>query len=324
MLQAETAGSPTRTQFLVGLFDACLFLSVAGFACFTVGLLFARAHWLIDNATSFELLYFVAAILLFCATQLRRKRFVIVTATILATYHAYLVLPYYLGAPTAKASTNTFRIMSANLQWDSPNPRHAYGIIRAEAPDILALQEVTQERLTQLETLRDIYPYWAHCVGENMLGIALLSKTPLLNADRQWVTRGTYPTLIADTELNGQRVSIVVTHTVPPFSGEWRDQRDAQLAEIGKRISEIDGAVILVGDLNATMWTPGFSDLIKQTRLANARQGFGVLPTYSSGRKRLVPIDHVLYRGGLSVTNCRVGPPMGSDHRALIVDMAIH
>jgi endonuclease/exonuclease/phosphatase (EEP) superfamily protein YafD len=71
------------------------------------------------------------------------------------------------------------------------------------------------------------------------------------------------------------------------------------------------------------MWTPTLNDLIVSAELRNARQGYGVLPTYSSGYKRFVPIDHVLYRGGLNVRGCRVGPPMGSDHRSLIVDLTL-
>ncbi|NUM52827.1 MAG: endonuclease/exonuclease/phosphatase family protein [Candidatus Hydrogenedentes bacterium] len=310
-------------RMLLRLFDASVALAAVGMAAFTVGLLFARLHWMVDNAASFELVYFPASVVVLLLVIVRRKRALIAMAGVLTVYHAFLVLPYYVSMPQARAGDSTFRIMSANLQWDSGNPRRVYEVIEQENPDILALQEVTPSRLQELERLRKTYPYWAHCVGENMLGIALLSRTSLTNGDRQWVTHGVYPTLIADLELHKRKVSILLTHTVPPFSAEWAALRDKQLADIGARIFALNGTSIIVGDLNATMWTPSFGDLLRKAALSNARNGFGVLPTYSSGMKRLVPIDHVLFRGELTVTACRVGPEMGSDHRALIVDLAL-
>ena len=176
--QSPKIRSPLR--LLLGLVDVLVFLGVIGFSAFTLALLFARWHWLLDNATGFESVYLLVSIPLVAAAAIRRMRITVAIAGAIAIYHAMLVVPYYFGsAPEAYTKLKGFRLMSANLQWDSKDPERVYRVIEQEAPDILALQEVTPARLPGLERLRDAYPYWAHYVDNNLLGVALLSKFPI-------------------------------------------------------------------------------------------------------------------------------------------------
>jgi endonuclease/exonuclease/phosphatase (EEP) superfamily protein YafD len=73
------------------------------------------------------------------------------------------------------------------------------------------------------------------------------------------------------------------------------------------------------------MWSPWYRRLRAETRLTNARRGFGVMaswPAYLPPVMRL-PIDHCLVSDELIVTDCRLGPAFGSDHLPLIVDIAV-
>ena len=40
------------------------------------------------------------------------------------------------------------------------------------------------------------------------------------------------------------------------------------------------GPIMVVGDLNATMWSAPYRSLIDSTGLRNARRGFGILPSW--------------------------------------------
>ena len=155
---SNVRNEPRAALSLRGSFDIFVALLSVGFAIFTVALLFARYYWPIDNATSFEPIYLVAGAILFVLTAVRRKRLSMGIALLAAMYHAGNVLPCYSILPHAKASGKPLRIMTANLQWDSPNPSLLYGVIKKEGPDILALEEVTPARLKDMEQLREEYP----------------------------------------------------------------------------------------------------------------------------------------------------------------------
>jgi endonuclease/exonuclease/phosphatase (EEP) superfamily protein YafD len=73
---------------------------------------------------------------------------------------------------------------------------------------------------------------------------------------------------------------------------------------------------VLLGDLNASSFSPVFDELLSGTGLADSRAGFGRLPTWPTSRPALarIDLDHVLVGAGISVLERGVGPPFGSDH----------
>ncbi|QJE98098.1 hypothetical protein HHL09_20685 [Luteolibacter luteus] len=79
--------------------------------------------------------------------------------------------------------------------------------------------------------------------------------------------------------------------------------------------------VIVVGDMNATVWSQGMKPL-KDAGL----RGWEGIPTWSRENPLLaVPIDYVLYRKGessfIESSGYEVGPDLGSDHRPVTRDL---
>ncbi len=136
--------------------------------------------------------------------------------------------------------------------------------------------------------------------------------------------------------LDGRVISLIATHPPPPKPGLFQF-RNKQLGEIGQYIKSLSTPVILVGDLNTTMWSSYYKRFIQTTRLVNARKGFGVLPSWPtttsySPYSRLpnflswllsIPIDHCLISPEIKVVNTRTGANVNSDHRPLITDLVI-
>ncbi len=79
-----------------------------------------------------------------------------------------------------------------------------------------------------------------------------------------------------------------------------------------------------LGDLNITPWSPFFTDLLRDGQLHDGRRGFGILPTWEklAGMVR-IPIDHVLHSEGVAITDLRVLPGNGSDHRPIVFEARI-
>jgi endonuclease/exonuclease/phosphatase (EEP) superfamily protein YafD len=79
--------------------------------------------------------------------------------------------------------------------------------------------------------------------------------------------------------------------------------------------------VILAGDFNATPWSDSFQQLVAQTGLRNVHQGALFEATWSAALPQRLLIDHVLLSPEWDLAAKTIGPDIGSDHRAVIVDL---
>jgi len=155
-------------------------------------------------------------------------------------------------------------------------------------------------------------------------GIAVYSAIPLRNTDIKSFTEYDIPSIFAEVQWQGQTVSIIATHPLPPINAEYFKSRNQQLLELEKVISSTNTIHAVIGDLNTTMWSPYYRKFIRQTGLKNARSGFGILPTWPQGAPMLqIPLDHCLISPEINVLKIRTGGDIGSDHRPLIIDLVI-
>jgi endonuclease/exonuclease/phosphatase family metal-dependent hydrolase len=150
-------------------------------------------------------------------------------------------------------------------------------------------------------------------------GIALLSKTPWRDVQTEEFGVSEVPTIVATLVHAEINWTFVGTHPVPPGSAATSAARNEQLALIADYVQRQSLPVVIAGDLNLTSHSPYFHDLLGATNLRDSRQGFGVQASWSPRLPALeIPIDHVLVPPEFQVTNRRVGPRMGSDHRPVV------
>jgi endonuclease/exonuclease/phosphatase (EEP) superfamily protein YafD len=124
-------------------------------------------------------------------------------------------------------------------------------------------------------------------------------------------------------ELDGEPVHLLATHPVSPLTADRAAQRDATLARLAVRATERDAPVIVIGDLNATPWSPKLQDLLLEAELIDSQVGFGHQPSYPAARGRLgIAIDHVLHSADLTTVARELGPSFGSDHRMVHARLA--
>ncbi len=115
----------------------------------------------------------------------------------------------------------------------------------------------------------------------------------------------------------GTSTRLVAAHTVSPGSARDAQARKMLLRSLGERVPS-EGPYLVAVDFNATPWSPIFADL-PGTRAGNpAREATWPLAVPGIG----LPIDHVLFGGGLRLTGYEVGPDIGSDHRPLFATFA--
>jgi endonuclease/exonuclease/phosphatase (EEP) superfamily protein YafD len=230
------------------------------------------------------------------------------------------VVPYF--GPRATPSGEPFRIVVCNLFSGNPTPNAALEFLDSTDADLLVLLEVDYDWMSRLKALREKYPYGKLVPQAGNSGIALLSRRSLADVEQSNFGLSGVPTVTAVVEEFDLR--IVATHPPPPVGSRLAGHRDRQLADIAEFAAKSTRPVVVAGDLNATPWSSAFQTLVSQGNVRDSGLGRGIAGTWPTWTPwPLLPIDHVLISPTVGVRDRWVGPPVGSDHRPVIVDLVV-
>jgi endonuclease/exonuclease/phosphatase (EEP) superfamily protein YafD len=242
--------------------------------------------------------------------------------------HGWWVAPYWLGAnPPAVRDAEPLVVVSANLLEGRGDALGLVELAGHEAADLLVVAEITPGALRRMERagLAEVLPHriGAPDAGDPVAGTMVFSRVALSEPRRLRTTYGSWQVDVGGP--GGWR--LLAVHPVAPVDAEgWR--RDHATVLRAARRSEAD---LVVGDLNATLdheplrrlAAAGYRDAVE---LVNG----GFQPTWpDQGRYRplgllppLVQIDHVLLGRDLAALSARTVSLGGSDHRAVVAELA--
>jgi len=237
---------------------------------------------------------------------------------------------YYVPAAAAETRPHVdVRVLTANLRYGLADPEFLIDLA-SESADVIAVQELTAaeaQRLAQ-KGIGSRFPYSVLLPAELAGGAAIWSRYPIEELD--W-KRPEVGMISARLRIPDVRTDLIFAnvHVGAPFVDPF-DKWHARMARLKEVLHELDdaakgGAVIVAGDFNTTpdiqnyvqLLTGGYADAVQQS-------GAGFAPTFPGDRwfPPLVPIDHVLTKGGTATSSRTVTVP-GSDHRAVIVNVEI-
>lgn len=292
---------------------------------FSVATLFNQYQRYLELFSHFRLQYLLSALVctvIFVFTRHFKSATLMALTVVL---NAVYILPWYIGAaPTATENSTAIKLILSNVNTANRNYPAFIDLIHAESPDIFVVQEVDEKWLTQLRRLEAIYPYQYSVPRNDNFGIAIFSRHPFDKVTQFDFSDFKIPSLKAQLTLAQQPFTLITTHPLPPVSAELYQARNHQLKQVAQKIKETDGPLILLGDLNITMWSNDYKPLVSGTAMHNARKGFGLLPSWPAMVPVFfIPIDHCLVSSHFSVQSIRTGPRIGSDHLPLIVKLAL-
>jgi endonuclease/exonuclease/phosphatase (EEP) superfamily protein YafD len=125
-------------------------------------------------------------------------------------------------------------------------------------------------------------------------------------------------------DLDGVPVHVLATHPVSPLTPARAAQRDQALERLASLARDLDGPVVIIGDLNATPWSPRFQALVADVELVDSQLGHGLQPSFPADRGSFgLAIDHVLHTQELTTEDRELGPAFGSDHRIVHARLAL-
>ena len=214
------------------------------------------------------------------------------------------------AGPAARVSG--LAVYQKNLLFTLRDPARVVADIRARAPDIVTLQEVSRRNRAVLDALQAEYPYQQYCDYRAVGGPAVLSRWPAVPGSA-FCAQGLAGLQV---ETPDGRAWAMALHLRWP----WPHGQAEQIAELTPLLRGLDGPVVIGGDFNAVAWSRAVArvEVASGTRRAGTETATFALPYGGMG----VAIDHVLASGSAPGT-IEVLDRLGSDHRGVLARVTV-
>lgn len=303
----------------------------------TVLPLWRHPHWLVRSMDFPRLqLAILAAIVIVLQTISLDKTLVwswllsLVTALCLI-WQLWWILPYSVfWRKEVKTSTSTpaerkLSILTANVLTPNRNANALLELVHQYAPDVLVTLESDQWWQAHLDTLQDCMPYSIKCPLDNLYGMHVYSRLPLLESEIAYLVEEDVPSIHALLQLrSGISVRMHFLHPAPPSPTENTEsaERDSELVIVARSIKDSDQPVVVTGDLNDVAWSSTTRLFRKLSGLLDPRVGRGMFNTFHAKYPFLRwPLDHLFHSEDFTVKEIRRLPYFGSDHFALLTEL---
>lgn len=236
-----------------------------------------------------------------------------------------------LAAPPAAAGHQGVSILGYNVEYDSTAPGKTLAAIDAADADVVCMTEVTSAFAAAFEKrLGRKYPHrFVRARKSGTWGVAMASRFPLSKAAAFAQAPHRMPAVEARVAAGAGEVLVACLHFFPPIAKQHAKEgylaamkenaelREQQAENVVLRYAEVEGPVVLSGDMNEDAGGDAMKALGKGGfTLACAIPAQECGPTYP-GATSILPavfqVDHILGRG-VAFSEARVVKDGGSDH----------
>lgn len=295
---------------------------------------FVAAAWLafLVRVLQFHLGLLLAVVAVGAAFGRGKRLFLLALPPVLFTlvppYWRYVAQP---APPPPAAGTPTLRVMSVNLLMVNDQHAPMLAEIRAARPDVLLLQEYTDDWDRALRrALKSDLPYVRSDTRDDSFGVAVYSRTPFVAGNGPTLLRlgtDTAPQPRAVVRFGGRDVALYNVHLLPPRTLAYAQESRLQFADLLDRLAAERLPVVVAGDFNLTETTPQHA-FLRRAGLADAwdlaGRGRGATWPVNSVFRYLpgLRFDHLYLGPQLTCTAAETGAGPGSDHRPIVADVA--
>lgn len=279
---------------------------------------FGQLSWVLDVLANFRVQFAVGLVALGSLLILGRWRRTGAVVLVGAVVNAAVVVPLFFGGGRTIPPEEPVTVLSFNLLASNERFGEVIAFIRETDPDVAFLHEASRPWEVALEAADLGYDITQSRSEELIFGTLVLTRPGDPVTSFGFTVGG--PRAV---EVIHDDIAFLGIHPLAPTTAERAALRDAQIGFAADWAADRSGSHVVVGDFNATPWSHPFRELMAATDLRNSQHGFGVeasFPTSAFFALR-VPIDHLLHSEDIVVADRRLGPPMGSDHYPLTVEL---
>lgn len=294
--------------------------------------LFAREYWVFDLFRHFMAQYFIGSLIL-SPFWFWKKKYILsglIFVVGCASFVEIVSRIHVSSPPSVLEKAPIIKLAHYNRNVGNTGQSDLISWVETENPDIFVIQEAGDSASQAAQFLRDTYPHQIHEPRPNAFGQVLASKYPISDFD---IVHTPYHALEnfyihAVITLPGETaLSFYAIHPPPPISRSMSLQRNSDLNSVSNAIvNDNHQNILLCGDWNITAYSPYFSDLLEETGLNNMYSSAIPFPTWPhqyAYQIFQIPIDHVLFKGRLSLLERKRSPAFGSDHYPVIASFAL-
>lgn len=247
---------------------------------------------------------------------------VILTASLL--YQAWMVLPYTLFWRKQVMQTHVpdpssmISLLVSNVLTSNQNYQALIDHIQHYQPDVVVTLETDLRWEHALSVIEADYPFVVRVPLDNMYGIHLYSRLPLVNPEVKYLFSSEIPSIHTQVRLrSGQLLRLYCLHPKPPTPNEaWNSTlRDAELLSVGKHVANQKESCIVAGDLNDVAWSRTTRLFQRISGLLDPRVGRQFMNTFHVNYLLLRwSLDHVFHSTDFSLVEMKLLESIGSDH----------
>jgi endonuclease/exonuclease/phosphatase (EEP) superfamily protein YafD len=293
-----------------------------GFAMIVTALGFTAA-WipacdLINEARPLDAL--AAVVLLIIAAALREQPLIRPTVSLALLQAGLLLLPWARAADNAPNAPPALRLVTFDLGTDNSSFDDVADFILGAHADVVLLQQVSCSAAERL--IPKLRPAFANALvsARSCAGQALMSKRPLI-AGGEVTTKASQPLMVwARLQWGNHVFTLTGVHLAEPLAP---NEQAGDIARLQAHMASQGSAHIVAGDFNLTPFAWKFAQLQNAGLGQFATYLATYAPTWPAPWPRPVFMtDNVLSTEGIARVSVMIGPPLGSDHRPLITDIA--
>lgn len=243
------------------------------------------------------------------------------------------------AAPRSAAEPPPLRVVTYNILAGDRGLKGLVDTLKTTDADLIALQEVdvgtrrsknvdqAAKLAAALKLHHAFVPHFDFQGGE--FGLALLSRHPIVRAERVKVKGSRLSLLDATVHTPRGDVGVVVVHFTVTFP--FRDDKE-QRATDAARLLEAKAAhalvakssrpTIVLGDMNDDSGSPTYEVFAKDLLDSCEVHGYGLAKTWNS-EFPITRIDYVWASRDFEVRSCGTLPSTASDHLPVVVELSL-
>lgn len=248
-------------------------------------------------------------------------------------YQSWWIFPYtglskVQVKKTPASQHPRIKILNCNVLMTNRKSEKLLEILAQNRPDVIVLLETNLWWEQQMAPLQASHPYTLKCPLENLYGMHVYSRFPLIEAKIQYLVAEGTPSMHFRVELEGgEQVVLHCLHPMPPSPTEDDEStnRDGELIAVGHTCARATYPTIVTGDLNDVAWSRTTRLFMKISGLLDPRRGRGMFNTFHASYPCFRwPLDHVFHSKDFTLVDLKRLEPMGSDHFPIMVELVLN
>lgn len=304
-----------------------LFVAVLVVAAVTLVARLQWTAWPLENLTNFPVQYLIAGMALTILAAILRAPVSAVIAAIVVLVNGFAV-GATLGTEARPAGAGArVTLGHLNAQTREIDTVAFGGWLAENRPSVFVVLDPLQHDVAGIERAAPGYRVQTtgsrHGVRADFIRTVVLSRIPLTGVDHPTDPAFGASAVEMTIPTPDGPIDAVAFGTESPTSPSRAHHRDQALNAAARWSRAHRSRRIVMGDFNATPWSPSFERLLHDGRLGNSLDGFGLQVSWPESNVLVrIPIDHALLGPSLAATARGTGPSFGSQHRALRVTVA--